>query len=148
MLHLSPVRIAKRLQGTDLENYIIAKVFRGTVHIAAPETQQIGVARMCPHPHAMFHGYGNRVVHDQRIAGMPATGNIGRGDELNHGIIHPQPVGTEALPHIAVEINFFHGVSPFKSEKAVQKYRAADFGGALFGQHQIGKEQGDFRENR
>jgi hypothetical protein len=103
---------------------------------------------MGAHPHTMFDGYGNRVVHYGRIAGMPGAGNVGRGDELDNGIIQPQFVSTETLPHIAVEIYFFHGVSPFKSEKTVSKHWATGCGSGLFGQHQVGKKQGDIRKDR
>ena len=45
---------------------------------------------------------------------MQGAGDIGRADVLNDLFIHAQFVGTKAFTHIAIEINFFHPVSPFK----------------------------------
>ena len=116
MLQFRSVNATERLKRADLKNHIITEVFHRTVHVAATETQQVGIARMCAHAHAMFHGDYNSAVHHRWISGMPGAGDIGRADVLNDLFIHAQLVGPKAFTHIAIEINFFHQVSPFRKK--------------------------------
>jgi hypothetical protein len=48
---------------------------------------------------------------------------LAEGDVLNDLFIHAQLIGTKAFTHIAVEINFFHQVSPFKMKVFAAKRR-------------------------
>src|SRR5690606_27041284 len=54
---------------------------------------------------AVLRRHPDRAAHHDRVAGMKAAGDIGRGDELQHRGVVADRIGAEALAHVAVQVD-------------------------------------------
>ena len=77
--------------------------------IAPAEAHEVRVARMCADVHAVFLAGGDGLLHDERIAGVIAAGDVGGGDVRDDGAVHPDGVCAEAFAQVAVEVDGWHG---------------------------------------
>jgi hypothetical protein len=60
---------------------------------------------VCPDADAAADAFGNRGVHDVRVTGVEAAGDVGTGNHLEQGSVVAHRVGAEAFSKICDEIN-------------------------------------------
>ncbi|MNE82280.1 hypothetical protein D3C80_1789910 [compost metagenome] len=69
----------------------------------AAESGEVGIGRMRADADAMLHRQAHGALHDQRIAGMEAAGQVGLVDQ-RHGVsVVAHLPGAEAFTHVTVE---------------------------------------------
>ena len=56
---------------------------------------------------------GDGLFHDQRVGGVEAAGDVGRGNVRHDAFVQAAGIVAEALAHIAVQVDFCHSVFPF-----------------------------------
>src|SRR4029077_12312017 len=83
-----------------------------SLDLASAEPPDIEKARMGTDPDTVFLGRFHRLEHDQRVAAVKSTGDVGRGDDLQHlGVAAHRP-GAKALAHVAIEVDHIHRIPP------------------------------------
>ncbi len=75
------------------------------VHGAATETPEVREAGVGANSDSAAHAFGYRGVHDVRVTGVEAAGDVRTGHNLEQGRVIPHGVGAEALAQIGDEIN-------------------------------------------
>ncbi|MCY1446860.1 hypothetical protein D9M71_634500 [compost metagenome] len=96
-------RAAERIQRAELIQHHGLHLVRRTAHVPAAEAGEVGIGRMRADADAMLHRQAHGALHDQRIAGMEAAGQVGLVDQ-RHGVdIVAHLPGAEAFAHVAVE---------------------------------------------
>ena len=83
-------------------------------HWAAAEALQVGIGDMRADADAAFLRQPQRAPHHQRIAGMEAAGDVGRGDDAEQFRVGAHGPGAEALAQVGIEIDL-HGSSEYSA---------------------------------
>src|SRR5690606_33962590 len=90
----------------DLEDQLRLEVLGALAgYAAAAEAVEVGEGRMRADGDAVLLRHPDRAAHHDRVAGMKAAGDIGRGDELQHRGVVADRIGAEALAHVAVQVD-------------------------------------------
>ena len=95
----------------------IAQVGRDDVDLAPPEAFAIGIARMGTDAHVVLDGQGHRGAHRAQVPGMPATADVGGGDQRQDGFVG----GVEALSDVSVQVDGHAGHRTRRGSRAVER---------------------------
>ena len=74
------------------------------------EAPKVRKAGMGTDGHAFVLGDTKGAGHDLRVAAMKAAGDIGRGDDVEHGRIIAHDIGAETFAAVAIEIDARHEI--------------------------------------
>ncbi|MCY1239538.1 hypothetical protein D9M72_523350 [compost metagenome] len=72
-------------QCAELVDDVVADLIRGQVHGAAAEAAEVREARVRPDADAAADAFGHSRVHDVRVSGMEAAGDVGAGNHFEQG---------------------------------------------------------------
>ena len=108
MLERDTVDCAEGGDSPNLVDHVILDLSEGTIHEAAPEAHEIGETGMSSHADSMGRGHLDGSVQYQGISRVEATGDVGRGHELEDIVIRSKGVDAEGLSHVTVEVNSMH----------------------------------------
>ena len=104
--------LRERGERPDLVQHAVVALVGGEVHVASPETLEVGVAWMRADCHARVGGDLHRAAHHVGVAGVHAAGDVDARDEGNHLRVEAERVAAEALAQIGIQINAVHGNLP------------------------------------
>src|SRR3712207_4675667 len=82
----------------------------------APEPAKIAETRMRTDRDAFLLSQNSRADHNVGIAGVPAAGDVGGSDDVEHRRIVTHRPGPEAFAHVAVEIDAHGDLSTVSSQ--------------------------------
>ncbi len=96
-------RAAEGAQRAELIQHQGGDILRRAAQVTPPEALQVGIGGMRADGHAMPHGQGHAALHDQRVAGVKAAGQVGLVDQRHGVLVVAHAPGAVALAHVAVE---------------------------------------------
>ena len=120
MLQLGSPGFTESIQRSNLVCGISFCFPRCHIHISSAKSHQIGKAGMSSQSDSRFLGHSHCFRHNQGIGCVIATGNVGRGNQGDHLIIHTQFIVTKAFSKITIQIYLIHcfvSISYFSGKK-------------------------------
>lgn len=81
--------LGKTLECSDLIDNAVGEFLARDLHLAAPETLQIGQRRVCADLDAMLPGKAHGGAHMVEVGGMEPAGDVGKGYQRHQRRVVP-----------------------------------------------------------
>ncbi len=95
--HRRAGRLRESVQRADLIDDVGEQILWRDVDEPPAESGHVAVADLCADAHAALGGQPAHPQQSGRVAGMEAAGDVGAGDDAEHGVVVAEPPDAEAL---------------------------------------------------
>ena len=97
--------LGHRVEGAQLVEDVGGELLGLHVEEPSPEADEVAVAHLSPDGHPALGRHLTGPAQRQRVAGMEAAGDIGAGDDVEHGRVIADRPGPEGLTEVGVEVD-------------------------------------------